>query len=203
MTFSEDKQFPFVRDKVGKFLVAFCQSKEIHLSTALKLLYLVDVISIEETGSPITFLEYYVYKRGPVAHDVQRIIKYHSRNAPIPSRFALNSYVKATDYKPNEDDSEIKIAPLIKHDRLDFTNYELEILDKVISKYGKYTGNKLMELTHEKGSLWDQIVIEKNMDFSEKTYSYELIPFDRLRKTDDKKAHFRISSDTVDFNNAY
>ena len=40
------------------------------MTKALKLLYLIDETAVRQSGSPITWLEYKVWKNGPVASEI-------------------------------------------------------------------------------------------------------------------------------------
>ena len=57
------------------------------------------------------------------------------------------------------------IVPLVHFDRTLFSEYELEIIDKIISKYGALTSEELVIHTHEQESLWNTTKQENDIDF--------------------------------------
>jgi uncharacterized phage-associated protein len=195
--------YPLMRDKVGNFLVYFCQGKEIPLSAALKLLYLLDETSVRESGVPITFLDYYVYERGPVAHDVYYIAKIEEKKIPLDDTIKLSSFIEVSKMPETENSkSHYIIKPKKKFDELECSEYELEILEKVVKKYGDKSANRLSKLTHEKNSLWDKARIANNLDeyFKLNNCKHSDVPvhFIPLMKTASKKRAYQNAKLSLD-----
>ena len=46
-----------------------------------------------------------------------------------------------------------------------FSQYEMEIIDDIIIRYGKKTADELSDITHKNDSLWSAIVKEENISF--------------------------------------
>lgn len=106
----------------------------------LKLLYLIDEESVRRTGVPITWLEYEVWAKGPVAKDV-----YYSKNVG-ENRFA--------DYVSFSRNPNCQVITKKAFDDSEFTDNQLQIIDDVLSKYGSLSSEDLIQKTHEEGSLW-------------------------------------------------
>lgn len=153
----------FLNDKIGHTL-AFLASEidDLYLTKAMKLLYLLDEISVKETGVPFTWLDYKVWGRGPVPEEI-----YDELNEPFLSKFNLMKEFITTEKRPNpaEQSSESTILhPKIKFDENEFTDYEIELLKRVVKEYGKLSGNQLIDLLHKQGSLWDTEVRKKELE---------------------------------------
>jgi len=143
-----------------------CQTK------LLKLLYLIDEESVRETGVPITWLEYEVWEKGPVAKDV-----YYSKNK-CENRF--NGYIS---FELSGERCYVK--PLKQFDDSEFTRAELALINKIIDKFGSKTSNELIAYTHREGSLWSDTKKKNNIRFSNCNHiSDAIIDFRQLIQDD-------------------
>ena len=60
-----------LNDKIGNLLVYLAQNiSDLSMTKALKLLYIIDETSMKESGVPVTWLEYKVWEKGPVAQEI-------------------------------------------------------------------------------------------------------------------------------------
>ena len=110
-------------------------------------------MSVKETNSPVTWLNYKVWKNGPVPQKV-----YYNLTFENGTEFS--------DFISLEQSSEInglKIVPNNDFDDSEFTDYEIELIDKVISLYGNLNSTQLIDLLHKEDSLWHKIVEEKGL----------------------------------------
>jgi uncharacterized phage-associated protein len=145
-------------DKVGNLIIYLVDQvqkkhrKPVHVTKLLKLLYIIDETSVKETGVPVTCLDYKVWRMGPVAYAVYADLA--RNNAEQLSSFAVA--------KHGEGESK-KIESTNRFDDAEFSDYEMNLIDTVIDKYGALDGNALVELLHEEGSLWKKIVDEKGL----------------------------------------
>ena len=65
------------QDKAFNALVYFAQRiKPLDLTKAIKLLYFADEMAVKQTGVPINWLNYKVWKLGPVPEDIYFKVKY-------------------------------------------------------------------------------------------------------------------------------
>ncbi|MBN8652678.1 MAG: SocA family protein [Cytophagales bacterium] len=146
-------------DKVGNlviYLVDEIQKKHrqrLYLTKLLKLLYIIDETSVKETGAPVTGLEYRVWKMGPVAFDVYKDLRHENSDK-------LSIFAEA---KKGEGEA-AQIASVNKFDDSEFSDYEIELIDRIIDQFGYYQKDDLIKLLHEEGSLWKKIVDEQNLE---------------------------------------
>lgn len=148
-------------DKLGNLLNYLAREvPSFGLTKALKLLFLIDEKSFEETGIPITWQEYKAWQLGPVASEVYYEFKHNRHASEGGEVLSLKDYVRV-DYRSDIDYETYLIAPVGEFDDGEFSDYEMNIIDNVIRDYGKCTANQLVIHTHSPGSKWD-IVVEKN-----------------------------------------
>jgi uncharacterized phage-associated protein len=157
-----------LNDKIGNTLIYLAERiNDLSLTKALKLLYIIDEMSVKETGVPVTWLEYKAWKYGPVSeeiyNEVKNRVKCHN-NRPL----SLESYIKVKPFiNPKEVASEnLYLEPINDFDDSEFTDYEINLLDKIIDKYGNHTAKWLVELLHKEGSLWDNAVKDGDLELS-------------------------------------
>lgn len=116
----------------------------------LKLLYFLEEKSVIDSGSPFFGLKWKVWKLGPVD---QTIFNELSNQPDL-----LKSYIKTT-----LSDNSTMVSPAKKFDDSEFSDYDLSLMDKVISSLGYHTAGYLSDLTHKKGGLWDTVVRERGL----------------------------------------
>lgn len=138
----------------------------------LKLIYLLQETSVKAYGLPFFNMSFLVWRLGPVAEDVFVDL---STEEPV----LLGDYIHRQEWdcmtilrsrKPFSDD--------------EFSDNEMNILEMVAQKFGSFSADQLIDLTHRPHSLWHQIAREKGvLDYLEKglmtTTDYE-IDFGRL-----------------------
>ena len=127
-------------EKIGYTSIYLC-NKIPYLSKTklLKLLYILDEISIKKTGIPFLNLKYKVWKFGAVAEEIfidlsseiTLLSKYIEKDANS------NSFKAKIDFSDDE-----------------FSDNDLQIMDDVIEKFGKKTTKELIDYTHREKSLW-------------------------------------------------
>jgi len=133
------------------------------MTKALKLLYLIDETSIKETGSPITWLDYKVWEMGPVAIDIyneikrDEIIRYQGKDLTVTEYVELQKVDK-------KDRQEIFLKPKKEFNPDVFNKYELDLLNTIVSKFGKWTTPQLIEYLHKENSLWHKSVKEHKLE---------------------------------------
>lgn len=144
-------------DKVGNAIIYIVDlvnkkhKKQVHITKLLKLLYIIDELSVIETSAPVTGLEYKVWEMGPVAIDVYYEFAHNK----------TDMFLLYAESKKREES--ILIQSVNKFDDSEFSDYEIELMDRVINKYGHLDGPELVELLHEDGGLWKSIVIKNNL----------------------------------------
>ena len=159
-------------------LLAYVASNipNINLRKLIKLIFLIDEKSVRERGLSITWLDYYAWKKGPVApcvYDVKNKNNLFSR------------YVSA---HKNEEGTNIITSNVTREEcTLQFSNRELRLIDSVIREFGGMNADDLSNLTHRCGGLWDTVVKENNIDFSKEGKSDYSIDLKTLIHGDEEK----------------
>jgi len=154
-------------DKIGNSIIFLAsQIKGISKTKLLKLLYILDEISLKKSGIPFFNLEYKVWKFGPVANDI--FVELSS--AP--------SMLKDFIIRETTKDGHTFISP--KKDFIDdeFTQNELDLLDFVVEKFENSTANELISFTHRKASPWYNAAIKNSV--------YELLVTEQISSTEIK-----------------
>lgn len=152
-------------DKIGNliiYLVDNIQEKyrqKVNLTKLLKLLYLVDEKAVKETGVPVTGLEYRVWRMGPVAYHVYK-------DMMCDKSEQLSFFAKARKERRRKEGQEESawIKSVKEFEDSEFSDYEMNLIDRIIDQYGYLQGNALVELLHEEGSLWKRLVDERILD---------------------------------------
>ncbi|MCR5453735.1 MAG: SocA family protein [Bacteroidales bacterium] len=176
------------RNKIGALLAYLSfMMPSVELRKLLKIIYLIDEKAVMERSFPITWLDYYAWAKGPVATDV-----YDIKNG------TLSDFVVC---KKN-DSGKWSVSP-VKHAEFPilqgmkaFSNYEKAIIDGIIAQYGNKSSDELTDVTHERNTLWYNVVNENGIDFTNQPKSNFLIDLNRLND-DNHKEIFEDAFDTV------
>ena len=134
-------------EKIGHTIVYFSQNiQNLSKTKILKLLYILDEISIKKSGLPFLNLRYKVWKFGPVAEDL-------SSETKLLDKFILK----------NDDEGVRKICPKIPFCDDEFSDNEIELMNYVINKYGNLTAKDLISYTHRINSPWYEAAKENSV----------------------------------------
>lgn len=129
-------------EKIGNTVVYLSKNiPQLSKTKLLKLLYILDEISIKKSGIPILNLTYKVWKFGPVSEEL--FIDLSSEMS------ILNKYIQ----KNNSEGVNI-INPIIEFSDNEFSDFDMELLDYVIENYGNKSVNELINYTHRVNSPW-------------------------------------------------
>jgi len=107
----------------------------------LKLLYILDEVSIKKSGVPFFNLKYKVWKFGPVSEEL--FIELSSE----PS--LLKNYITR---QQNNNQSVIVAVNDFNDD--EFSDNDIELMDLVINQFGSKTSRELVAYTHRKNAPW-------------------------------------------------
>ncbi|HEY9082892.1 MAG TPA: Panacea domain-containing protein [Vicingaceae bacterium] len=137
--------------KIGNTII-FLASKIDDLSKTklLKLLYILDEQSIKKSGIPFLNLQYQVWKFGPVSKNI--FIELSS------SPTILKEYVERS-----MSDDNTYIVPKVDFCDDEFSKNDIELLEKVVDKFGGMNSTELVSYTHRKGSLWYRVAKENGV----------------------------------------
>lgn len=148
------------QNKIGN-LIALLANKipDLYMTKVLKLLYVIDETSVTETGLTVTDIKYKVWIKGPV---------------PVPIYYdllhddsILKNYfdVKKVPIK-NSKKLRIQILPkeAVQFDDNEFSEYEMELIERIINDYGDWSTNRLINHLHKEGSAWKKVVDENGLE---------------------------------------
>ncbi len=127
--------------KIGNTII-YLSEKIPHLSKTkvLKLLYILDELSIKKSGIPFLNLQYKVWKFGPVSEEL--FIDLSSETA------LLKGFVS----RSNDGDS--FIIPVSKFDDGEFSDNDINLMDFVVESFGSKSAKDLISYTHRINSPW-------------------------------------------------
>lgn len=134
-------------DKVGNAIIYLYNSiGPLSKTKILKLIYILDEISIKKSGIPFFNLPYKVWKFGPVAEDIfVDLTTDLSKLSPYLSR-ENDNFIAKTSFNDDE-----------------FTNNDIKLMDLVISKYGRLNAKELVTVTHRENAPWHIAAVENNI----------------------------------------
>ncbi|MBD5336488.1 MAG: SocA family protein [Bacteroides sp.] len=149
------------RIKTGA-LLAYIANKvpNINMRKMLKIVYLIDERFMQLRGFPFTWLDYYVWEKGPVAPEI-----YSLKNQDN----YFSDFVKVT----KSEDGKLIIRPLITINSDPFgpfgelSEYDLSIIDEELSKYGDKSADWLTDQTHLPDALWTKTKVEHRVIFKD------------------------------------
>ena len=177
-------------EKIGNSIIYFAEKvKNLSKTKLLKLVYLLDELSVNKYGIPFFNLSYKVWQAGPVNVDIYTELS----STPI----LLKDYIKLQFLQKGE----CYITPKKKFNDAEFSDNEIGLLEIVLSSYGKLSAKKLVELCHRQTTLWYQIAKEKGvLELFEKgklnTTDYEIQLSDNIK---DDKVKLSIYDDHREF----
>lgn len=127
-------------EKIG-YTVVYIADKIPQLSKTklLKLLYILDEISIKKSGIPILNLKYKVWKFGPVSEELF---------------IDLSSETTLLEKFINRDCEGNYIVSKVKFNQDEFSENDIELMNFVIDKYGNKSAKELISYTHRVNSPW-------------------------------------------------
>jgi uncharacterized phage-associated protein len=167
------------KELIGNIMVLIAnRCKPLYHTKLLKLLYLIDEEATIRTGAPVTWLTYNAWQYGPVSEDV-----YYSK---VTGHNKFSKFVKFEHIGENK----YIVKPVVEFDDAEFSDFDLNVINDVLEKYGHMNTKKLVGITHTAGSLWEKTVKRSNIRFSESNKTSdtgidfaELIENDGLKKT--------------------
>jgi uncharacterized phage-associated protein len=120
--------------------------KGLDVLKSAKLLYFADKMHLLKYGRPITGDQYFCMKHGPIPNVTLTLIQDALSTAPTGDSEQIQEYF-AVNRSPKYPQLVLKGR---KQPDLDvFSESDIEVLDEVVKRYGKFTGWKLRKLAHE------------------------------------------------------
>jgi uncharacterized phage-associated protein len=184
-------EITLAQNKAFNALVYFAERiKPLYLTKAIKLLYLADEFAIKDSGVPITWLNYKAWKLGPVPEEIWNKVKAAS-NLEVEAIDQIKVTLASSPLPEG-----IILEPRKEFDDSQFSDYEIDILEDVIRKYGRYSAEQLVETLHKEGSLWHKVVEKNNLQkqFALKNNRSDfVVEFTDLLDTDLKRSAFEVA----------
>ena len=181
------------KEKNGVLLAYLAERiPNVTLRKLLKLVYLTDEKFTIERGFPLTWFNYFAWKKGPVAPEV-----YDVKNG------SFADFVQC--HRNSNDKYEVSpVGGALTEDRLKlYSRYEMNMIDKIISKYGSMSADELTDITHLENTLWSKVVNENKLTFSDSGRSDCEIHLSRLIEGDEEKEEvFEDALEYMQFCNA-
>lgn len=177
-------------DKLGNTLIFLADEiPSLYKTKVLKLIYILDELSIKRFGIPFIGLDYLVWERGPV----NELLYDELTNGP---KFLMD-FISVI---PVGNDM-VRISANRQFDDSEFSQNDISLLLEVIRDYGSYQSNQLVTLLHEPDALWTIIAKETGAldDFESKkltTTNFE-IDFSRILNDEYLKMRYEDYQDNV------
>lgn len=150
-------------DKIGN-LLALLASKvpDLGITKLSKLLYLIDEKAVQETGVPVTWVNYEAWHMGPVPAELYFQVRHGEHVFDKGHAQDLDSYIDVQPTSINQLDG-YHILPKVAFCDDEFSDYEINLIEQIIREYGEKSANELIQLTHSPNSLWSRIVAKENL----------------------------------------
>lgn len=165
------------KELIGNLIVLLAKKcAPLYHTKLIKMLYLIDEEAVKDSGTPITWLDYKVWQLGPVDPAVFFI---------YPN---FKEYISTQKEETPTGESHTIILPKKEFEDDEFSEYDLDIINRTIEKYKDNTASDLVDLTHAPGSLWDITKKENELDFSIANISDVSMDMKRLVENDARKS---------------
>lgn len=161
-------------------LLAYIATKVpgINMRKMLKIIYLIDERFMQLRGYPFTWLDYYVWEKGPVAPEIYALKSKDN---------VFSDFVTAT----KSTDNKIIIRPLIPIDSDpngpfgEISEYDFTVIDEELAKYGDKSADWLTDQTHHPDTLWSTTKSEHKVTFQDGKSDCRIDLVDLIRDNED------------------
>lgn len=153
------------RQKLLESIVFFSQKRKIKNPSKMmmfKLLAEVDFRHFQETGLPVSNLEYYAYKKGPVADSLFKEITF-DQELILPADFESSLTIEKTQFEDENGKmhSGFKYIAKRKPDLKLFTPRQIRIMQEVAEIYKNATATEASKASHEPDKPWAKTIKKK------------------------------------------
>lgn len=195
--------------KIANTLI-YLRSKlpDLYLTKALKLLYLLDETSTKEIGVPFTWLEYKAWEKGPVPvklyEELQEKLPFNEGDEVLSEYISVKKNPAPIGYNA---DYIYSIEALKDFDDDEFSEYEIELMDRILDVYGNMTASEIIKILHSNGSLWHNVVSDNKLELQfelQQRKSNVTIPFTDLIKDDVlKQFAYKSAFESLEINSEF
>lgn len=190
------EKFDLAEDKAFNVLIYYAERlNSLYLNKALLLLYIADETAVKQSGVPVTWMTYKAWRFGPIQEALYKQIRYAGDCKKLGLKNSQNDYVftLTTDSGAHKG---IIIKPKKSFDDSQFSDYDIDILDATIEKFGLFTTEQLSDQLRQDGTLWHKVVkehhLQKQFDQKNNRSDY-IIEFTDLLDTDFKKSAYEVA----------
>lgn len=132
-------------EKLGHSIIFFCQKlspfTQVSKTHILKLVFILEEVSIKKSGIPFFGIRFDVWKLGPVSKDLYIELTEETN--------LLNDYIKK-EFR----DGKTLISPSREFSDDEFSDQDLLLLEQVSERFKYCTAQELINFTHRKESPW-------------------------------------------------
>lgn len=129
-------------DKLGNALIFICQNLESASKThLLKLIFIIEEISIKKFGIPFFDLKFEVWKLGPVSPEL------YVELTDEPNLLA--DYIQKDNARDN-----VRFIPKKDFSDDEFNDDEIKLLNQIVERFKYCTTKELINFTHRKDTPW-------------------------------------------------
>ena len=175
-----------LNNKIGNLLnYLSTRIPDLSLTKALKLLYLIDEAAYMRTGVPVTWLDYKVWEMGPVAEELYNELRDDQSLVQNGEPLTLEPFIETSKKTGNDGQGQITLYPKGNYDLREFSEFEHELINNIIDRFGFYSAKQLIQLLHEQNTLWHKCVTDNDLKLNFKVYgkkSNHTIDFAELLK---------------------
>ena len=134
-------------DKIGNAMIFLSQEiAKLSKTKMLKLLYVLDELSINRSGVPFFNLQYKMWKLGPVAESI--FIELSDK------LFRLEKYIDT-----KAENNSVYICPKTDFCDDEFSDNDIELLSLVAEQFKDTTAKELIDYTHRPNGLWHNTAV--------------------------------------------
>lgn len=163
-----------IRNKVQNACVYLAlKIPNLSLTKMLKLLYIIDYTSMKELGVPMLWVKYYAWKNGPVAKDVYFACVNTSSNDILNLCSAISVMTKPNNMVENFATARY-IKPVKEFEDGNFSDYEIDLLDRIVEQYKNVSSKELVSILHKEGWGWRETIVEHSIEFTSNISNVEI-----------------------------
>src|SRR5581483_5017913 len=112
-----------LNSKIGNLLnYLSTRIPNLNMTKALKLLYLIDETSYMRTGAPVTWFDYKVWEKGPVAEELYNELRYDQSLSQNGEPLTLEPYIRTEKKDTADGQKQITIYPKGNYDLKEFSS---------------------------------------------------------------------------------
>ncbi len=138
-------------EKLGNAIIYLCNNLEKATKThILKLIYIIEEISIRELGMPFFDLDFYVWQLGPVNQDL--FVELTETPILLYQYISIETEGKTIVVKPKKDFSDDE-----------FSDTEILLLQEIMDRFKYCTAKELVNHTHRKDSPWHNAALKNGV----------------------------------------